>query len=182
MYNSVLLKGNETAIAQEMIPYIEGALCDTLMEQYSISKTELAAALLSIALSEGSRSSSKGAIVFQSSLVLKGNNPFGIKGKGIKTPTFEYINGQKTLINSSFRYFDSFSASVWYISHHIGEHKRYANARIAITGEAFLRELHKAGYATSPDWFERFTIPKYKLIHSNYDYTVKSIYWYRGDR
>jgi len=182
MNNDVLLKGNEIEIASDLVPYIYGAISDSIAKKYKISKTELATALLAISFSEGSRNSKKGAIVFQSPLVLKGNNPFGIKGKGIKTKTFEYINGQKVLINSSFRRFESISESIWFISTFIGSSERYKNARKAITGEAFLIELQKAGYATSPDWFNKFTIPIYRKIIKVNDHRITSIYWYRRNQ
>lgn len=100
----------------------------------------------------------------QSKLVRNGNNPFGIKGKGQKTLTKEYINGSYVTVSSSFASFESFGKAVEYLVDLLSRHRRYEKARKAITGEAFLRELQRAGYATSPDWFERFTIPTYKQI------------------
>lgn len=172
--DTVLVASNIPKIVEDFIPFMEQELL--YEDSFAISKTELAYCLLAISLSEGSRQSYHGAVAFQSILVRKGNNAFGIKGNGLNLETKEYVNGRYISIIDGFASFKSFEESLKYISTMFAKNKRYKKALKAITGEAFLDELQKAGYATSPDWFYKFTTPTYRKIKAN-DKREKSFSW-----
>lgn len=84
-------------------------------------------------------------------------NLFGIKGKGpagsVTVPTKEYVNGQWVTIQAAFARYNSFEESITEHARFFLRNKRYAKA-LAVKGdaEAFAREIHKAGYATGPDY------------------------------
>jgi len=158
-----LLKNNEGVIHSNLLPFVLEAIPDSISAKFDVSEEELSRVLIAISFSEGAKSSTKGAIVYQSLLCKKGNNPFGIKGKGIKTKTNEYLLGKNTLIDSEFAKFESYTEAIQYMVRIISN-KRYRKCLKATTGEELIRELQKAGYATSPTWFEIFTIPAYKKI------------------
>lgn len=84
-------------------------------------------------------------------------NLFGIKGKGpagsVRVPTKEFLNGQWTTIDANFAKYDSFAQSVTEHAKFLLKNKRYAPAfRVKGDADAFAREIHKAGYATGPDY------------------------------
>lgn len=175
--NEVLLKGNELMIAKRIIPSIRAAISDSIISLYCISDEELAYVLLSIAMSESSKQTKHGAVVFQSVLMRRGFNAFGIKGRGIPIGTYEHINKKDSFVQSSFMKFASFEECIKFeVETLFINNKRYNNALKAITGEAFLLELHKAGYATSPTWFNNFTIPMYTKIFTN-EHRKNSFSW-----
>ncbi|MBY5406352.1 DUF2272 domain-containing protein [Rhizobium leguminosarum] len=84
-------------------------------------------------------------------------NLFGIKGKGpagsVTVPTKEYVNGQWVTIQAAFAKYNSFEESITEHARFFLRNKRYAKA-LSVKGdaEAFAREIHKAGYATGPDY------------------------------
>jgi hypothetical protein len=84
-------------------------------------------------------------------------NLFGIKGKGpagsVTVPTKEYIDGQWVTIQAAFAKYNSFEESITEHARFFLRNKRYAKA-LSVKGdaEAFAREIHKAGYATGPDY------------------------------
>jgi len=84
-------------------------------------------------------------------------NLFGIKGKGpagsVTVPTKEYINGQWVTIQAAFAKYSSFEESITEHARFFLRNKRYAKALgVKDDAEAFAREIHKAGYATGPDY------------------------------
>ena len=84
-----------------------------------------------------------------------GNSLFGIKGKGLISPTWEMVNGQRVNITDEFQTYpsleDAFSGFDQFVQ--IG---RYAPAwsKLRETGDwrGFLRDINRAGYATDPSW------------------------------
>lgn len=84
-------------------------------------------------------------------------NLFGIKGKGpagsVTVPTKEYVNGQWVTIQAAFAKYNSFEESITEHARFFLRNKRYAKAlSVKDDAEAFAREIHKAGYATGPDY------------------------------
>ena len=82
---------------------------------------------------------------------VKGNNYFGIKGKGQVIVTHEVINGSRVRVKASFRTYESFRESTQdFIL--LMEKPRYKAVREAngILDQAF--ELQRAGYATDPKY------------------------------
>lgn len=91
-----------------------------------------------------------------------GNNLFGIKATGPKTPywdgqiqtvyTHEYINGVKTKVARTFRKYNSVEDSIRDHNYLFLKNKRYARVLLAKTPEAQASEIQAAGYATSPNY------------------------------
>ncbi|MET0527786.1 MAG: DUF2272 domain-containing protein [Microvirga sp.] len=84
-------------------------------------------------------------------------NLFGIKGKGpagsVRVPTREFVNGAWMTINADFAKYDSFAQSVIEHARFFLRHKRYAAAlNVRNDANRFAREIHKAGYATGPNY------------------------------
>jgi flagellum-specific peptidoglycan hydrolase FlgJ len=84
-------------------------------------------------------------------------NLFGIKGRGpagsINVPTKEFVNGKWITINANFAKYDSFEQSISEHAKFFIRNKRYARAlQVRNDADAFAREIHKAGYATAPDY------------------------------
>lgn len=92
-----------------------------------------------------------------------GNNYFGIKGANPRTGattgpvgTWEVYNGQPTQVQDSFRAYDSPAESYSDFGQFLKDNSRYAGALKLLAdtgdGEAFIKAVHKAGYATDPNW------------------------------
>lgn len=85
-------------------------------------------------------------------------NLFGIKATDNNMAsasglTNEYRNGAMREEYASFRAYTTPSASVSDFAEFIRSNPRYANAlAVAEDGKAFISEIHKAGYATDPDY------------------------------
>jgi hypothetical protein len=84
-------------------------------------------------------------------------NLFGIKGKGpagsVRTPTKEFRNGKWVTEDANFAKYDSFAQSITEHAHFLLRNKRYAPAfKVKEDADAFAREIHKAGYATGPNY------------------------------
>jgi len=84
-------------------------------------------------------------------------NLFGIKGKGsngfVEVYTHEYINGKKIRIIAKFRAYTSYTESFMDYGNLILNNKRYKKAVANKNNpRAYIWELWKAGYATSPDY------------------------------
>ncbi len=85
------------------------------------------------------------------------NNFYGIKAGGRKENTtransYEYINGRKVMVNSSFRAYSSIESSMEDYAKLITENKRYSKVRDAQSADSYFEELQKAGYATDPKY------------------------------
>ena len=93
----------------------------------------------------------------ESGLAKKGNNFFGIKGKGpagsVTMPTKEYLNGRWVTVNADFRKYNSPAESFTDHGKFLRKNSRYAPAfKHMDDGKQFAREIHKAGYATDPGY------------------------------
>lgn len=96
----------------------------------------------------------------KSGLTQKANNMFGIKcssnwnGQCINMDTGEYGSGGYYVTNSAFRKYDSIEASVSDHSLFFTENSRYGEAGVltAMDYATQIRAIHKAGYATAPDY------------------------------
>ena len=87
-------------------------------------------------------------------------NLFGIKGKGsngsVEIITHEYIAGEKVKVIGEFRAYNNYSESFIDYGNLILGAKRYKNAVINKNDpEKYIREIHKAGYATDPKYPEK---------------------------
>ena len=85
------------------------------------------------------------------------NNLFGIKGRGplgsVRARTPEFIKGKWVTIEADFAKYDNFEQSVTEHAQFFLRNRRYARAlRFKGDPDAFAREIHKAGYATAPNY------------------------------
>ena len=84
-------------------------------------------------------------------------NLFGIKGRGpagsVRAPTREYVGGKWVTVDADFAKYDSFEQSITEHARFFLRNRRYARA-LQFKGDpdTFAREIHKAGYATAPDY------------------------------
>jgi hypothetical protein len=84
------------------------------------------------------------------------NNYFGIKGKGTKQKTIEYVNGKPVEIVDEFQDYPSAEACVqdlvtkWYL-----DYKQYKGVNNASTRNEAARMLVKQGYATDPKYADK---------------------------
>lgn len=90
------------------------------------------------------------------------HNLFGIKATGaarddaVAHRTTEFIGGAPRKIEAQFARFDDAGAAVDGFADFVLDNPRYAPAlAVATDPEAFLRELHRAGYATDPDYADK---------------------------
>ncbi len=88
------------------------------------------------------------------------NNFYGIKAGGRKTGTtransYEYVNGKKVMVNSSFRAYSSIEASMEDYARLITGNSRYSRVKDAQTADNYFEELQKAGYATDPKYADK---------------------------
>ncbi len=88
------------------------------------------------------------------------NNFYGIKAGSRKTNTtransYEYVNGKKVMVNSSFRAYDSIESSMEDYAKLITENKRYDKVKNAASADSYFEELQKAGYATDPKYADK---------------------------
>lgn len=89
------------------------------------------------------------------------HNLFGIKaGSSWRGPTtdittHEYLNGQRTRVNDSFRVYDSFEAAFTDYARLVGENPRYAKVLEAPDAKQAARELQAGGYATDPAYADK---------------------------
>jgi hypothetical protein len=97
-------------------------------------------------------------------------NLFGIKGRGpagsVRAPTREFINGQWVTVNADFAKYDSFEQSISEHARFFLRNRRYGRAlQFKTDADTFAREIHKAGYATAPDYADQLIalMRKYNL-------------------
>lgn len=106
------------------------------------------------------------------------NNYFGIKATGKATPywsgqstkadTLEVINGKTIRIKDGFRKYESMEQSIRDRNHLLTMNKRYSKALTMATAEEQIREIHRAGYATDPEY-------TFKIINMIYKYKLKKL-------
>ena len=154
----------DTLIYPVIMKNVEEYYKDTF--PYSVSKREYALIVETIATSEGSALSKKGIMPFKSSLFVKGNNPFGIQGKGMKVHTFEYINGVKTPKYLPFRRFSSLDDAILELFK-LFDRKRYNYLKKCETGKDFFYGMKRCGYFTSPTHHKRFFIPHFNKLNTH---------------
>jgi len=106
----------------------------------------------------------------KSGLSKKYHNYFGIKGKGSAgtavMTTWEHENGKDVVIKDGFRVYNSPAESFKDHGLFFIVNKRYAEAmRHTNDAERFAKEIHKAGYATDPNYSQTLIklIRQYKL-------------------
>lgn len=104
-----------------------------------------------------------------------GNNMFGIKAKGVKTPywqgesttetTREVIDGQSVVISDGFRKYSTVEDSIKDHTYFLQSNHRYAAVFAATTPEQQAQALQAAGYATDPNYASSLIsiINKYSL-------------------
>lgn len=85
------------------------------------------------------------------------NNPFGIKAKSgepyVTAWTSEYVNGKKVNVQARFRKFDSYAEAFDARGLLLSSASLYAGAmKHKAEPDRFAEEIHKAGYATDPDY------------------------------
>ncbi|GGH16592.1 glycoside hydrolase family 73 protein [Paenibacillus segetis] len=103
-----------------------------------------------LTIAQGALESNWGA----SGLTVKGNNLFGIKGKGsagsIIMPTTEYVAGKPIKVNAAFCKYTSWDESVADHTRFL-KGKRYANL-LGKSGKEAAKVVAAAGYATDPSY------------------------------
>lgn len=121
--------------------------------------------LASVSAAQGLIESNKG----NSGLTVQCNNLFGIKGEyngqfGVFWTT-EYYNGVKTRVQAKFRKYPNWAASIGDHSKLLTSSKRYAKVVGCMDYAQACKEIHAAGYATSPSYASTLinTINTYKL-------------------
>jgi flagellum-specific peptidoglycan hydrolase FlgJ len=86
---------------------------------------------------------------------VKGDNYFGIKGKGQKFTTHEFIDGKKVKMDDEFKEFSGFDGSVAGLVDFLKTNPRYSEALKAKTPQEQAKALQDAGYATDPRYAEK---------------------------
>lgn len=115
-----------------------------------------------------------------SELALEGNNLFGIKansswrGKTITLPTEEYKDGKQITVNAKFRKYDSWSDCIEDHGLFFVENSRYKKAIGETDYKKAITEIHKAGYATDPQYASKIVgvIESNKLYQLD-DFVIK---------
>ena len=83
---------------------------------------------------------------------VKGNNYFGIKGKGQSFTTHEYINGKKVVMKQGFRKYANPTESFMDWARLMTGKPRYAKVIAAKTPEDQIAAMGASGYATDPKY------------------------------
>lgn len=79
---------------------------------------------------------------------------FGIKGKGNRLLTQEFINGKFVTVSAEFKKYDNISEAV--IQYYdLMNTSRYKNVKNLKTAEEQIRFIHRQGYATDPDYSDK---------------------------
>ena len=84
-------------------------------------------------------------------------NLFGIKGRGpagsITVPTREYVNGRYVTVNAAFRKYNTWLESINDHANLLKNNSRYRRAfQYSNNPNQFATEVHRAGYATDPNY------------------------------
>lgn len=105
------------------------------------------------------------------STIANAKNLFGIKGTGPAgttiSETWEVYDGKKVNIKAGFRVYNTWLESVEDHSKFLTVNSRYKNAFNTKDSDSFAREIHKAGYATDPEYSN-------KLISLMNQYNLKA--------
>lgn len=110
----------------------------------------------SVTLAQGILESNSG----QSLLATKANNYFGIKARGKEGPagvvymdTWEHLGGKDVTKREPFRAYNNAAESFTDHGEYLRDNARYAAAfKHAADAREFARQIHKAGYATDPNY------------------------------
>ena len=108
-----------------------------------------------------------------SGLTVRSNNLFGIKGQGVNSATFEYIDGKRIEIVAGFKAYPDWETS---ISDHSGlflRLSRYKNLIGCTDYKLACKNVQADGYATAPNYADSLIklIEQYKL----YQYDVITV-------
>jgi flagellum-specific peptidoglycan hydrolase FlgJ len=103
--------------------------------------------------------------------ISEAKNLFGIKGRGplgsVRARTREHIKGKDVFVEADFARYESFEQSITEHSQLFLRNRRYARAlQFKNDPDAFAREIHKAGYATDPQYAD--TLIKYMRDYDLY--------------
>lgn len=98
-----------------------------------------------------------------SGLTKKGNNLFGIKGKGpagsCTMQTTEYVKGKPIKVDAAFRAYNNWGESIAdhtkLILGGVSWNKNLYKKVIGVDGKTAAREIQKAGYATDPKYADK---------------------------
>jgi hypothetical protein len=167
LYKSILYNTSWTSGSRDSLKrYLEPIFLPIVKEYdslFALNANELSAVLMTLATSESGNSKGQ---PFMSHLFKYGNNPFGIKGKGLSYATYEYYNGVRVDIHDEFAHFETIEHSIRYVLNDMFiENQRYSPLRIATNYEQFFNELYKCGYFTNPYWVEVYFIPTCKQYY-----------------
>lgn len=163
--NADLLLKDYPKIDSVLYPLIRKAMIQYYGDSipYEMSEEDFALCVETIATSEGSSLSKRGIRPFKSPLFLKGNNPFGMQGRGMTVKTFEYVDGVKKTMYLPFKRFESFDEAILALFD-LFENKRYSRLRKSRTGKEFFYDLKRCGYFTSPHHHITFFIPHFNNL------------------
>ena len=108
----------------------------------------------------------------KSGLTQRSNNLFGIKGKGVASKTFEYINGKRVDITDNFKAYPDWETSVADHSALFHRLPRYHNLIGETDYKEACRKVQTDGYATAPNYADSLIslIEQYRL----YEYDSSS--------
>lgn len=87
---------------------------------------------------------------------------FGIKGTGQTLMTQEFINGQYVTVSANFKTYSNLTEAVIQY-YELMNNSRYAAVKDLKTAEEQIKFIHKAGYATDPNYSEKII----KIISQN---------------
>ncbi|WP_411553351.1 glucosaminidase domain-containing protein [Paenibacillus lautus] len=98
-----------------------------------------------------------------SGLTKKGNNLFGIKGRGpagsCTMPTTEYVKGKPINVNAAFRAYNNWGESIAdhtkLILNGVSWDRNKYKKVIGVDGRTAAREIQEAGYATDPKYADK---------------------------
>ena len=125
------------------------AMVDIVQTVYKKYKTVLPSVVLAQgALESGWRETSK--------------TLFGIKGSGQTLLTQEFINGKYVTVSANFKTYSNLTEAVIQY-YELMNKSRYAAVKDLKTAEEQIKFIHKAGYATDPNYTDKII----KIIESN---------------
>jgi peptidoglycan hydrolase-like protein with peptidoglycan-binding domain len=143
---------NPGAVAATTLPKTGDAFLDRIAAD-AIKSQRNTGVPASVTMAQALLESDRG----RSGLTTRANNFFGIKGEGpaghITMPTRENFNGRWVTVDANFRKYNSPSESFDDHGKFLRKNPRYAPAfKHTDDARQFAREIHKAGYATDPQY------------------------------